>query len=278
MKKILFFTLLLVSIACFGQDSLVIDSTNVAAVDSIIGGSHTTFSNAELKDVTKAEGDSAYIKNDYTSAIQIYETLLKNGEAAEVYYNLGNSYYKVGDIAKAVLNYERALLLQPGNSDIRANLEVACAKTIDKVEAIPEVFFVSWTKALIDSMSVDAWAMLGVVSFILFIVSLYFFIFSKQILWKKAGFISGIIFLIIVICSNLFASEQKERLLNRDDAIVMSPSVVVRSTPSESGTSLFILHEGRKVNIKDNSMKEWKEIRLEDGKVGWVPTSTIEVI
>lgn len=278
MKKILFFTLLLVSIACFGQDPLGIDSTNTAAVDSIIGDSHATLSNAELKDITKAEGDSAYIKNDYTSAIQIYESLLKNGEAAEVYYNLGNSYYKVGDIAKAVLNYERALLLQPGNSDIRANLEVACAKTIDKVEAIPEVFFVSWSKALIDSMSVDAWAMLGVVFFILFIAALYFFIFSKQIMWKKAGFISGIIFLIVVICSNLFASEQKERLLNRDNAIVMSPSVVVRSTPSESGTSLFILHEGRKVNIKDNSMKEWKEIRLEDGKVGWVPTSTIEVI
>lgn len=278
MKKILFFTLLLVSIACFGQDPLGIDSTNTVAVDSIIGDSHATLSNAELKDITKAEGDSAYIKNDYTSAIQIYESLLKNGEAAEVYYNLGNSYYKVGDIAKAVLNYERALLLQPGNSDIRANLEVACAKTIDKVEAIPEVFFVSWSKALIDSMSVDAWAMLGVVFFILFIAALYFFIFSKQIMWKKAGFISGIIFLIVVICSNLFASEQKERLLNRDNAIVMSPSVVVRSTPSESGTSLFILHEGRKVNIKDNSMKEWKEIRLEDGKVGWVPTSTIEVI
>lgn len=84
--------------------------------------------------------DSAYIKEDYTAAIQIYEALLKNGEAAEVYYNLGNSYYKIGEIAKAVLNYERALLLQPGNSDIRANLEVARAKTIDKVEAIPEIF------------------------------------------------------------------------------------------------------------------------------------------
>ena len=97
-------------------------------------------------------------------------------------------------------------------------------------------------------------------------------------MWKKAGFISGIIFLIIAICTNLVASEQKEHLVNRNEAIVMNPSVTVRSTPSESGTSLFILHEGRKVSIKDNSMKEWKEIRLEDGKVGWVPASAIEVI
>ncbi len=231
-----------------------------------------------MENVTKAKGDSAYVKNDYALAIQIYEDLLENGESAEVYYNLGNSYYKIGEIAKAVLNYERALLLQPGNSDIRANLDIARAKTVDKVEAVPEIFFVSWTKALINSMSVDAWATWGIVSFILLIVALYFFIFSKQILWKKLGFIFGIFFLIITVCSNLFASEQKERLVNRDNAIVVNPSVTVRSTPSESGTSLFILHEGRKVNIKDNSMKEWKEIRLEDGKVGWVPANTIEVI
>ena len=263
------------SVTCFGQNSQNIDSIQVN--DSSHAGS-TIFSNDTPGDITKAEGDSAYIKEDYATAIQVYETLLKNGEAADVYYNLGNSYYKIGEIAKAVLNYERALLLQPGNNDIRANLEVARAKTIDKVEPVPEVFFVSWTKSLINSMSVDAWATWGIISFILFIVALYFFIFSKQIMWKKAGFISGIIFLIITICTNLFASEQKEHLVNRNEAIVMNPSVTVRSTPSESGTSLFILHEGRKVSIKDNSMKEWKEIRLEDGKVGWVPASAIEVI
>ena len=265
------------SLTCFGQDSLSIDTRQTNGVDSI-HASHTTFSSNTLEDATKAEGDSAYIKDDYATAIQIYESLLKNGESADVYYNLGNSYYKAGEIAKAVLNYERALLMKPGNSDIRANLEVARAKTIDKVEPTPEVFFISWTKSLINCMSVDAWATWGIVSFILLIVSLYFFIFSKQIMWKKIGFISGIIFLIITVCSNLFASQQKEHLVNRNEAIVMNPSVTVRSTPSESGTSLFILHEGRKVNVKDNSMKEWKEIRLEDGKVGWVPASAIEVI
>lgn len=265
------------SVTCFGQGTQSIDSIQTTEADSIHAGSHT-FSDTKLEDVTKAEGDSAYIKDDYATAIQIYESLLKNGESADVYYNLGNSYYKAGEIAKAVLNYERALLMKPGNSDIRANLEVARAKTIDKVEPVPEVFFVSWAKALINSMSVDAWATWGIVSFILFIIALYFFIFSKQIILKKGGFILGIVFLIVVICSNLFASEQKERLVNRSEAIVMNPSVTVRSTPSESGTSLFILHEGRKVSIKDNSMKEWKEIRLEDGKVGWVPASAIEVI
>ncbi|WP_336616508.1 tetratricopeptide repeat protein [Bacteroides acidifaciens] len=275
MKKILFLILISMSMTCFGQDSQSIDSMQV---NDSIHTSSTIFSNNASGDVTKAEGDSAYIKEDYAAAIQVYEALLKNGEAADVYYNLGNSYYKIGEIAKAVLNYERALLLQPGNNDIRANLEVARTKTIDKVEPIPEIFFVSWTKSLINSMSVDAWATWGIISFILLIVALYFFIFSKRITWKKAGFISGIIFLIITICANLFASEQKEHLINRNEAIIMNPSITVRSTPSENGTSLFILHEGRKVSIKDNSMKEWKEIRLEDGKVGWIPASAIEVI
>lgn len=277
MKKILFFTLsLLLSVNTFAQDSTVVDtlqSTN----DSI--PAHAEFSAAKQQgNVTKAEGDSAYIRNDFASAIQIYENLLKKGEAAEVYYNLGNSYYKAGDIAKAILNYERALLLQPGNADVRANLEIARSKTIDKVVPILEVFFVSWIKSLINSMSIDAWAKLGVVFFILLLGALYLFFFSKQIVWKKTGFIAGLVLLAFVILTNVFASQQKNELIDRNDAIVLSPSVTVRSTPSDSGTSLFILHEGHKVEIKDNSMREWKEIRLEDGKVGWVPASAIEVI
>lgn len=278
MKKILFFTLgLLVAVISFGQDSLVTDSTQRMEGDSV-NIRNTEFSSSKLEDATKSEGDSAYIRNDFASAIQIYESLLRKGEAADVYYNLGNSYYKVNEIAKAILNYERALLLQPGNGDIRANLEIARSKTVDKVETVPEVFFVTWTKALINSMSVDAWAVCGVVSFLLLIVSLYFFIFSKQVVLKKVGFITGIVFLIVVVMTNVFAFKQKKELLHRDSAIIMNPSVTVRSTPSESGTSLFILHEGHKVDIKDSSMKDWKEIRLEDGKVGWVPVSSIEII
>lgn len=279
MKKILVFTLSLVmALTLYSQNSITIDTLQ-AANDTMSAGSQAEFSAARQEsNVTKAEGDSAYMRNDYASAIQIYENLLKNGEAAEVYYNLGNSYYKADDIAKAILNYERALLLQPGNADIRANLEIARSKTIDKVIPVPEIFFVAWTKSLINSLSVDAWAKLGVVFFILLLVSLYLFFFSKQIAGKKTGFIGGIVFLVLVVLSNVFAAQQKNELTDRNAAIVLSPSVTVRSTPSESGTSLFILHEGRKVEIKDNTMREWKEIRLEDGKVGWVPASAVEVI
>lgn len=279
MNKILFFTLsLVIAITSYGQNSTSADTLQTVN-DSISVSSHAEFSAARQEgNVTKAEGDSAYIRNDYASAIQIYENLLKKGESAEVYYNLGNSYYKADDIAKAILNYERALLLEPGNADIRANLEIARSKTIDKIVPVPEVFFVSWTKSLINCLSVDAWAKLGIVFFIFLLVSFYLFFFSKQIARKKVGFIAGIAFLVLVILSNVFAAQQKSELMDRNEAIVLTPSVTVHSTPSESGTSLFIIHEGRKVEIKDNSMREWKEIRLEDGKVGWVPASSVEGI
>ena len=277
MKKVISLVFgLLIGLAVWAQGTA---DTSASAKDSVSIGSHTEFSATKSADnVTKAQGDSAYMRNDYASAIQIYESLLKKGEAAEVYYNLGNSYYKADDIAKAILNYERALLLQPGNADIRANLEIARSKTIDKVVSVPDIFFVAWIKSLTNCLSVDAWAKLGIVFFILLLISFSLFFFSKRIIWKKSGFIAGILFLVFTVLSNIFASEQKSELLDRNDAIVLSPSVTVRSTPSESGTGLFVLHQGHKIEIKDNSMREWKEIRLEDGKVGWIPASAIEVI
>ncbi len=276
-KKILFFAFaFLISLGVYAQDSLAVDSLQHSE-KSI--GTHSEFSaSRQLNNVTKAEGDSAYMRNDYAAAIQIYEALLKKGESAEVYYNLGNSYYKADDIAKAILNYERALLLEPGNADIRANLDIARSKTIDKAIPVPEIFFVTWIKALINCLSIDSWSRIGIISFILFLVSMYLYFFSKQIKWRKLGFILGLVLFLFVILANIFAYHQRNVIIHRSSAIIISASVTVRSTPSDDGTSLFILHEGRKVEIKDSSMREWKEIRLEDGKVGWVPVSSLEVI
>lgn len=237
-----------------------------------------SFAQEENPDFLKIQADSAYMNNEFLAAIELYESILVHGEAAEIYYNLGNSYYKADNIAKAILNYERALLLKPGNGDIRANLEIARSKTVDKVEESPEIFYVSWVKSLINSTSVDVWARWGILFFFLFIASLYFFFFSKQVLWKKIGFISAIVWLFLVIGTNSFASYQKKVLKDRGTAIIVNPSVTVRSTPNENGTNLFILHEGSKVKIKDNSMKGWKEIILADGKVGWVMAVDLEVI
>ena len=231
------------------------------------------------QETTKAQADSAYINNDYANAVYLYEDILANqGESADIYYNLGNSYYKMDNIAKAILNYEKALMLNPGNGDIRFNLELAQSKTVDKVTPMSEVFLVTWMKSLTNTMSEQGWSKLAIASFILTLLGLVLYFFSKKITMKKIGFISALCLMLVCILANVFASSQKSKAQSHSSAIIMEPSVTVKSTPNEGGTELFILHEGRKVMIKDNTMREWKEIQLEDGNAGWVPASVIEII
>lgn len=227
---------------------------------------------------TLEEAEEAYAKEDYTQAIELYESVLKSyGESAMVYYNLGNAYYKAGKVAPAILNYERALLLNPGDSDTRFNLQVARQKTVDKIEPIGEFFLTRWIGTVEDVYSADGWAKWGVASFVLFIGCLVLFFFSKWIRLKKIGFFAGICFLLISLVANLFADSQQDKLLHRADAIVFASTVTVKSSPDASGTDLFILHEGTKVTIK-STLGEWSEIQLEDGNVGWMPSKEIQQI
>jgi len=181
-------------------------------------------------------------------------------------------------MAKAVLNYERALLLNPGDADIRFNLDMARSKTVDQITPATEVFIVTWINSLTNMQSERGWAKIGIVSFICLLVGLALYIFSKRLFVREIGFIGAVVLLVVTVCANLFARQQKNELMDRTGAIVMSPTVTVKSTPDESGTELFVLHEGTKVFVEDNSMKGWKEIRLEDGNKGWIPTEAIEII
>lgn len=228
--------------------------------------------------VTKAEADSAYARGHYQQAIKDYETLLKQGAAAELYYNLGNAYYRSENITKAVLNYERALLLSPGDRDIRFNLQIANSKTIDKIVPESEMFFFTWYRSLVNLMSVDGWARMSLISLTLVIVLLLIYLFSDRLWLRKTGFFGGIILLVAFLFSNLFAWQQKQNLMYRKGAIITASSVIVKSTPAQNGTDLFVLHEGTKVVITDGSMKGWKEIRIADGKEGWIETKKMEEI
>lgn len=228
--------------------------------------------------ITKANADSAYARQQYQQAIKDYEELLHDGVSAELYYNLGNAYYRTDNTTRAVLNYERALLLAPGDGDIRFNLQMARSKTIDKITPESEMFFVTWYHALVNIMSVDGWARTALVSFALAIVLALAYLFSARIWVRKVGFFGGLAFIAVFILANLFAYQQRQELVNRTGAIIISSAVPVKSTPSKSGTDLFILHEGTKVEITDGTMRGWKEIRVADGKEGWIETSKIEII
>ena len=231
-----------------------------------------------LAAATKAEADSAYVRGEYQQAINDYEALLKQGASADLYYNLGNAYYRTENIPQAILNYERALLLSPGDRDIRFNLQIARSKTFDKIVPESEMFFVTWYRSLVSMMSVDGWARTALIALGLTIILLLVYLFSDKLWLRKVGFFGGVALLLVFLAGNLFAWQQKQDLLNRKGAIIFAPAVTVKSTPAANGTDLFILHEGTKVTITDGSMKDWKEIRIADGKEGWIETKLIKVI
>ena len=229
-------------------------------------------------DVSKVDADSAYAHEHYQKAAQQYEQLLKKGVSSELYYNLGNCYYRMDNFTQAVLNYERALMLSPGDKDIRFNLQMARSKTIDKIVPESEMFFVTWYRSLVHLMSVDAWARTALISLVAAIILALAYLFANPIWLRKLGFFGGFFFLVIFLASNLFAWQQKQAFIHRSGAIVIRAAVNVKSTPSKNGTDLFILHEGTKVHITDASMQGWKKIRVADGKEGWLETREIEII
>ena len=231
--------------------------------------------NAQEEELKNAE--SAYAAEQYDKAIEIYESVLLNfGKSYVLHYNLGNAYYKSGKIAQAILNYERALLIKPGDNDIRFNLEMAKLQT-DRIEPLQEFFIKTWIRAVQNLIGVGSWATVGLVCFVLFICCLVLYFFSKWMSLKKTGFYFGVVLLIITIFANLFAWNQKQELENRHGAIVFSPTVTAKGSPDNSGTDLFLLHEGTKVFIR-NSLGDWNEIVLEDGNVGWINKKDIVLI
>ncbi len=221
------------------------------------------------------EAESAYAGENYAKAIELYEGILKTyGASAEIYYNLGNAYFKNGEVAPSILNYERALLLNPSDSDVRFNLTIAKQKTVDRIEPIGQFFLVKWFETIKNAFSVNSWGTIGISCFIILIGCLFLFFFSKWIRLKKIGFYLGVLMLFVVIMANIFGSAQKHDMLNRSSAIVFSSTVTVKSSPDTSGTDLFVIHEGTKVFIR-SVLGDWSEIELEDGHVGWMPTKDI---
>ena len=219
-----------------------------------------------------------YSEGQYGEAINAYKQLLDQGyESPGIYYNLGNAYYKTNQLAPAILNYERARVRDPGNEDIQHNLELARSQITDRIENIPDFFITRWINQWINLFSSDIWAIISMVAFIAFLALFSVYLYSMRMGLKKSGFWIGLLALAIAIASFVFASQQKQEVVNNDQAIVFAPKVTVKSSPAESGTNLFVLHEGTKLLIEDN-MGDWYRIRLSDGSEGWLRKISVEPI
>lgn len=234
----------------------------------------TVFAQADL--LQKA--NELYTKDQFKQSIDVYnQILMTNLESPEVYFNLGNAYYKTGQYTLSILNYERAKLLSPDDEDIAFNLQVANQKVVDSIQELPGIFIVRWWDSLVNSQTTDTWAVMSIISFFVFLVLLGFYFFAKTSEVKRLTFWSGCFLLLFTFSGWTFAAKQKSRLVNHTFAIVMQPTVTIKSSPSEKGTNLFVIHEGLKVRITDK-LGDWLEIRLADGNKGWLLTESIERI
>lgn len=223
-----------------------------------------------------ASGNTAYRDGKFKEAAAAYEAILRNGLAsAEVYYNLGNVYYRQGMVGKSILAFERAAARDPGNDDIVFNLQLARLRTVDRIESVPEVFLLSWLRSITTIMPLASTRNLFLIFWGITFVSLaiVFVVRSSVVLrYGRASFLAGMLFALLF--GALFGA-QAALFQEHDMAIVTSSTVTVKSSPDPGSVDAFVVHEGLKVRMSDG-VADWAKITLADGKVGWVKKSDVE--
>lgn len=214
--------------------------------------------------------NTLYQEGKYEMALENYREINNLGlESADLYYNMGNAAYRSNSIGFAILYFEKALKLDPSHEDAANNVEFASRYIIDTFEEVPELFIRTWIRSFFLKLSERSWSLIALFLFLLIISSLVIYIFSRKLLLKKLGFFVALIGFFVFILSFTAALSRHRSIIEPDAAIILSPSVVVRSSPSDTGTELFILHEGTKVKINED-VSGWQNIRVIDGREGWI--------
>jgi len=234
--------------------------------------------NVFAQGVTLKQANVLYAQKNYAAAAQQYEAIRQTqGESPELYYNLGNAYYRTGEIAQAILNYNRALLLAPNYEDAQFNLQVAQRKVVDNVDVTSVFFLKQWVNNLGDLLSSNGWAIMSIVMFILALTAFLLFVFGRYRTLRKIAFNVAITSLVITLLSLAYAFKQSNKVANCTDGIIMVGSTTAKDSPSLTGKDMFVLHAGTKVTIK-STVSGWTEVELPDGSAGFIPANGIEKI
>jgi len=224
------------------------------------------------------EANELFKKAEYPAAIEKYELVLKsNFVSGELYYNLGNAYFKTNQMPMAILCYERAKKLMPGDDDVDFNLSIANLKIVDKIEVMPRLFFYRWYDAAANMFGCDGWAITGVFSLLIAMLLFVLFRITEAQGLRKLFFYCGLLLLVFALKSFWFANIQYKAATGENTAIIFTPTLNVKSSPAVNGTNLFVLHEGTKVQLLDK-VGDWSKIKLSDGNLGWVESSSFVVI
>jgi len=224
-------------------------------------------------------GVEAYSAGAYRDAVAVWSEIAEAGKVSpELYCNLGDAFFKSGDIPHAILNYERALKLDPSHKDAAYNLNFANSLIQDKIESVPDFFLVEWGRSLSYILSSDAWGKLSLAFLTAALAMLLLFLLGKRVPIKRTGFILAIVAAVLSLSCFFLATSQKAAYNKSSEAIVVSAVATVKSSPSESDAKdLFVLHEGTKVKVLD-SLGDWRNIELSDGREGWMRYSSLEAI
>ena len=223
-------------------------------------------------------GNKAYIEGNYEKAVEDYNAILDGGEySMKLYYNLANAYFKMGNIGKSILYYNKALRIAPSQEDIRHNLALAEAQTKDRIAVIPEFFLNRWLRTVRNSMSCAAWSVLSLVWFGVLLAFGVLFLLASNVKWRKVGFYGALCAFVLFVATTSFAVSSRNDILSHNEAVVMGTAISIKSSPDRSATDLFVLHEGTKVKVL-TEVDEWVEVVIADGKKGWTLKSNVEEI
>ena len=223
-------------------------------------------------------GNKLYQKGDYNGAIAAYESILNaKKQSAEVYFNLGNCYYKLNKVAPAIYNYEKALLLKPNDKDILNNLNFAKKLTIDEIKEVPKVGFEKLVRDFTANYDYNTWAWISVGFAFLFLLFFLGYYFSSLTLSKRIFFVGMFIILIAILISVFSAVFEKNHYQNERPAIVFKEMISVKSEPKSSSSEVLELHEGTKVYVLE-SFDGWNKIQLTDGTEGWLEKNDIKEV
>jgi tetratricopeptide (TPR) repeat protein len=224
------------------------------------------------------QGLTSFSSGNYQEALNYWLDLYNTGyRSANLNYNIGNAYFKMNDIPSAILFFERAWLLKPSDENINYNLQIARTLIVDRFQEIPELFFVRWYNYISLLVAANTWSVFSLVCFILSLLLLSLYIYTSRYRFKVLGFWLAMFFFFLSVSSLSFALRNKNLVYDSHRAIIISPLVSGKSSPDNSGTDLFVLHDGTKVTIEDE-VGEWYEIRLSDGNKGWVPVNSLSII
>lgn len=226
-------------------------------------------STAHLKTNAARLGDSAYRAGNYTEAIGIYEGVIAEGfTSADLHYNLAGAYYRTGQMGLAILNYERALRLAPSMSDARENLEIANNHITDRIAVLPKPFFVEWYDALATRLSPATWRFIAILFLAIACAATVVIILANRVSLRKASLAVAAAAAILLLVAIWFTIASTSRFNSHREAIVLQPSIAVKSSPETQSVDKLILHEGTKVSIAE-SLSGWYKITLADGNTGW---------